>query len=431
MSKSIFTDRWVRRPHGAPRKDEPYEDTGSGDPGNRTVVKFRYPLAQDTVDREDLHHLIEWLKTNPRLTKGEVTVAFENKWSRWLGRNYSVFCNSGSSANLLMFHTLLLSGRLRNKKVVVPSAGWSTSIAPAIQLGFEPLMCEADPDTFGLDLNDLEALLRQHDPGTVLVTHVLGVPHKMGALERLREKYGFILLEDACAAIGSSTEGKKVGSFGDLASFSFYFGHQISTIEGGMVSTDDPVYRDLLLMGRSHGWAKDLEPQGQAQLLDRYRIDGVHEPFVFYEPGFNLRSTDLNAFIGLSQVDKLDRIASRRHANHLRFKKLLGGTCHTQGWQDPESVISSISFCLVAASGEARRSIVAVLVENGIESRLFTAGNLGRHPFWFNRFGEVHLPFADRLFESGLFVPNHPFLEAGDIDFISQVIIEAPCTQRS
>ena len=258
---------------------------------------LRYHLAEDTIDRADVDRLIGWLKTYPRLTQGEITRNFESRWSRWLGRPRSVFCNSGSSANLLMFDALLLSGRLRNRKVIVPSVGWVTSVAPAIQLGFEPIMCEADPDTFGLDLDHLEVLLKRHSPGAVMLVQVLGVPHKMTRLAALKKKHGFILLEDACAAVGAAVSGRKVGTFGDMSSFSFYFGHQFSTIEGGMVSTADKGFHDLLLMLRSHGWSKDLDPRTHKALVARYAIDDFHSPFVFYEPGFNLRSTDLNAFM--------------------------------------------------------------------------------------------------------------------------------------
>ncbi|HQR16562.1 MAG TPA: aminotransferase class I/II-fold pyridoxal phosphate-dependent enzyme, partial [Nitrospira sp.] len=163
----------------------------------------RWCLAQDTIDRQDIDHLIEWLRTYPRLTKGAVTLDFEQRWSQWLGRPYSVHCNSGSSANLLMYYALLRSGKLRNTNVIVPSVGWVTSIAPAIQFGFTPFMCEADPDTFGLDLNHLEDLLKRHHAQTVLLVQVLGVPHRMRELQTLKDRYGFYLLEDACAAIGA------------------------------------------------------------------------------------------------------------------------------------------------------------------------------------------------------------------------------------
>jgi CDP-6-deoxy-D-xylo-4-hexulose-3-dehydrase len=323
-----------------------------------------------------------------------------------------------------MYYALLLSGRLRNKKVIVPSVGWVTSIAPAIQFGFEPVMCEADPDTFGLDLNHLEELLRRHEAHTVMLVQVLGVPHTMTDVMALKERYGFILLEDACAAIGATYRGRKVGAFGDMASVSFYFGHQMSTIEGGMVSTDDPRLHDLLLMLRSHGWSKDLSPASHRRLVEEHRVDDFHSPFVFYEPGFNVRSTDLNAFIGLRQLDKLDRMTRRRQAHHGRYLAALGGRFVTQR-PPAESESASISFGLLADSPVQRRAIVQALVAQGIETRMFSAGNLGLHPFWINRYGAASFPIADRIHHCGFFLPNHASLDEADVDHISRVVLEA------
>ncbi len=385
----------------------------------------QYYLAEDTIDHSDIDMLAAWLKSYPRLTKDRLTLEFEEKWSRWLGRKYSVFLNSGSSANLLMYYALLMSGRLANKKVIVPSSGWITSVAPAIQFGFEPIMCESDPDTFGLDLNHLESLLEKHHPGAVMLVQVLGVPHKMPALLKLKDKYGFFLLEDTCAAVGSQSYGRKLGSFGDMAAFSLYFGHQASTIEGGIVSTDDKQFFDLLLMLRSHGWSKDLDHASRKVLIENYDVDDFHQPFVFYEPGFNLRSTDLNAFIGLRQVEKLDRVALRRHENHMLYRKYLEEHFYVQKWEDPDAIVSSIHFAVIAHDGNQRRSIVSALDTNGIETRIYSAGNLGLHPFWYRRYGKASFPLADQLYNGGFFLPNHPSLEPEDIAFISQVILKA------
>jgi CDP-6-deoxy-D-xylo-4-hexulose-3-dehydrase len=387
-------------------------------------MTIRYHLAEDTIDKDDIEALIGWLKTYPRLTKGELTLNFEKKWSDWVGRKYSVFCNSGSSANLLMYYTLLLSGVLKNKKIIVPSVGWATTIAPAIQLGFEPIMAEADKDTFGLDLNHLEQLLKEHNPGTVIMVQVLGVPHKMDELLALKKKYGFILLEDACAAMGASYHGKKVGSFGDMSSFSLYFGHQISTIEGGLVSTDNKIFNDLLLMLRSHGWNKDLDKESHNQLVEKYNIDDFHSPFVFYESGFNLRSTDLNAFLGIRQIDKMDWLIKRRGENHDIYKKILGDYLYNQK-APADSVICSIHYGALAKDNEERRKIMKALDENGIETRIFSAGNLGLHPFWFERYGKASFPIADRIHYTGLFLPNNPTLSSKDIEFISNVVLNS------
>ncbi len=385
---------------------------------------IRYHLAEDTIDEGDIASLIDWLKTNPRLTKGRMTLEFEACWGAWLGRRHSVSNNSGSSANLLMYAALLESGRLRNRKVVVPSVGWVTTIAPAMQLGFEPILCEADPETFALDPGHLEDLLRRHDPATVVLVQVLGVPGRMDEIMALKERHGFLLLEDACAATGARYRGRKVGTFGDLASFSFYFGHQISTIEGGMVSTDDKELFDLLLMLRSHGWSKDLDRETHERLVREHGIDDFHSPFVFYLPGYNLRSTDLNAFIGIGQVKKLDRIMERREENHARYLAHLKPFLRFQ--VPPEgSRICSIHCGAVAANVQERRRIVSALVENGIETRIFSAGNLGLHPFWTRRYGRASFPTADLIHHCGFFLPNHPSLTTADVDFICGVVKEA------
>jgi CDP-6-deoxy-D-xylo-4-hexulose-3-dehydrase len=386
---------------------------------------IKYPLAQDTIDRSDIDALAAWLKTYPRLTKDRLTPKFERAWGDWLGRRYSVFCNSGSSANLLMYYALLASKRLKNRKVIVPSVGWVTSIAPAIQFGFEPIMCEADPDTFGLDLVHLERLLVKHKPAAVMLVQVLGVPHKMKELMRLKSKHGFILMEDACAAVGASYHGRKVGAFGDMASFSFYFGHQMSTIEGGMVSTDDKRLYDLLLMLRSHGWSKDLDRPTHRALVKKNRIDDFHSPFVFYVPGFNLRSTDLNAFIGLRQVAKLDAITAARNRNHALYYDLLGKHFRLQACADPAVSAASISFGLLARDAGQRRRIVDALDAEGVETRIFSAGNLGLHPFWAERYGRASFPMADRIHHTGFFLPNNPSLGPRDVKRISEIVLSA------
>lgn len=392
---------------------------------------IKYHLAKDTIDEKDIQALIEWLKSYPRLTKANLTLQFEERWNKWIGRKYSTFCNSGSSANLLMYYALLTSKKLKNKKVIVPTVGWVTTIAPAIQFGFEPIMCEADPDTFGLDLNHLEELLKKHNPGTVVLVQVLGVPHKMKEILALKKKYGFYLLEDACASIGSTYEGKKIGLFGDMASFSFYFGHQMSTIEGGMVSTDVKEFQDLLLMLRSHGWSKDLDQKTHDSLVAQHKIDDFHTPFVFYEPGFNLRSTDLNAFLGLRQLEKLDWMVSRRDENHKLYYKLLANQFRAQKWTDPQAVVSSISFGTLASNVDERRKVVKALVDNGIETRIFSAGNLGLHPFWQSRYGKASFPNADKVHFCGFFLPNHPSLPTKDVELISKVVLDAVCAKKS
>lgn len=387
-------------------------------------MDIKYSLAKDTINDEDINALCSWLKIYPRLTKDILTLEFEAACSAYWRRRHSVFCNSGSSANLLMYMALEYSRILKNKKVVVPSAGWITTIAPAIQLGFEPIMCEADPDTFGLDLNYLEDLLKKHNPSTVVMVQVLGVPHKMNEIMALKEKYGFILLEDSCAAMGASYKGVPMGKFGDMSSFSFYFGHQISTIEGGLVLTDNKNLNDTLLMLRSHGWDKDLDSYTRRAFRSRYNVSDFHSHFFFYIPGLNVRNTDLGAFLGLRQLEKMDWLIKCRSENHSLYQELLKDRFYLQKAPD-NSVICSISCAILANDQREQQKIYTSLSEHEIETRIFSAGNLGRHPFWFERYGEFHAPIADRIHDTGVFLPNHPSLSINDIRYIADVALEA------
>lgn len=387
-----------------------------------TNAAKRYSLAERTIDEADVAELIDWLRTNPQLTQGPVVKEFEKTWSAWLGRHHSVFVNSGSSANLIMYYALLLSGRLKNNKVIVPAASWATTVAPAIQLGFEPIMCESDWQTFGLDLEHLEQLCEEHDPGAVIVVQTLGVPGHMDALLALKGKHGFALMEDACPATGSVYKGKKVGSFGDMASFSFYFGHHLSTIEGGMVSTDDEELYDILLHIRSHGWAKDIAPEKEAKLATEHGALPFNRIFTFYYPGFNVRNTDLQTRIGLGQMHKADWVCARRVQNQRRYEERLAGSkLHIPN--NPDGVTCSISFVALAETSDQRDEIAAALRANGIETRPLGGGSMGRQPFWAQRFGARSYPVADAIHTRSFMLPNNPDISLADVDFISDVVL--------
>ena len=384
-------------------------------------MNIKFPSAKETINEHDIDALCEWLKSYPRLTKGDLTPQYEAEWAKYIGTKHAVFNNSGSSANLLMVYAAIACGRIPNGKIVVPSVGWVTTIAPAMQFGLEPIMVGADSRTFGIDLDKLEEVCEKERPDAVIFVQVLGVPHYKERLLDLKEKYGFILLEDACAALGAEySDGKKVGTVGDMSTFSFYFGHQLSTIEGGMVNTDDYELHQMLMMLRSHGWGKDLDPERYNELITQYGVDDFHKPFTFFTAGFNLRSTDLQAFIGLRQAEKAEWVSQRRYENHLRFAENLKGYVEYQDWGDNKPV--SISFGALARSSEHRKEIVGRLVANGVETRIFSAGNLGLHPFWYEKYGKFSDDVSNRIHSCGFFVPNYPELKDEEVDFICKVI---------
>lgn len=381
-------------------------------------------LAVDTISEADLEEFIAWLHQYPRLTMADETRRFEEAWARWQGCKYAVACNSGSSANLLMYAALDAGTKPGHRKIVVPATGWVTTVTPAIQLGFSPIMCESDTQTFGLDLACLENILQKEKPDAVMVVHVLGVPNHMGNLLKLQKKYGFQLLEDCCASHGAVHQGTKVGNFGLMSSFSFYYGHHMSTVEGGVVCTNDEETYHHLLMLRSHGWLKDLPADKAARMMKKYGMDTFHAPFLFVLPGYNLRPTDMSSFIGSIQLRRLDETVERRNRNHKIYQERLAG-CLDFAHAIPGDFISSISFCALAKSSEQRKQVLVELDKNKIDTRVFTAGNLGRHPFWSERYGVFSAPMANRLYECGFFLPNNQALTPDDVDFVCTVVREA------
>lgn len=392
-------------------------------------MEIKYPLAKETIDKNDIGLLISWLKKYPKLTKGDLTLEFEQRWADYIGTKYSVFCNSGSSANLLMSAVIQKTLNKERFNVVVPSVGWITTISPFIQSNNCNLfMLDADKNTFGIDLDQLEELCKLEQIDIVIFVQVLGIPHYKKRLLELKKKYGFKLLEDACAALGAKYSDKKmVGTVGDMSSFSFYFGHQLSTIEGGMVNTNSKEIYDLLLMYRSHGWGKDLDEKTYNKLMKQNNIDTFHQPFTFFEPGYNLRSTDLQAFLGNLQIDKADWVTMHRNRNHLIYAEELKGFKYQQ-WDKNYPV--SISFGCLANNETHKKNIIKALVENGIETRIFSAGNLSRHPFWKQlekrktdlKFFANNLLVADEIHELGFFLPNYPELRPEEIRYICNIV---------
>jgi CDP-6-deoxy-D-xylo-4-hexulose-3-dehydrase len=377
-----------------------------------------YKLVEDTIDQSDINELIEWLKTNPKLTKGNLTIEFEKKWSEYLGVKHSVFLNSGSSANLAMFYALLLSGKLRNKKVIVPAVSWVTTVTPTIQFGMEPIMCDCDEDNLGLDINHLKDLIKEHNPSSIILVHVLGVPNHLDEIIKLCEENDIVLLEDTCESIGSKYNDSKLGTYGSMSSFSFYFGHHISTIEGGMVSTNDEDLYNILLSIRSHGWDRDLSEEKQKELRSNHSVNDFRSLYTFYYPGFNLRATDLQAFIGLSQLKKIDRIVESREKNFNHYNKYISNSF----WKivpPKNSYVSNFSFPIIT---EKIDELVIELKNNKIECRPLICGSMGEQPFWVDRFGVTKLPNASKVHKYGLYLPNNPNISEEDIMFISSIV---------
>lgn len=373
-------------------------------------------LAENTITHEELLALSEWIPNALQLTKGPLVVEFEKQFSNYIGTKHCVMVNSGSSANLLMAYSLLEGNYLRNKKVVVPAISWITTLSPFLQFNFDILLCDSNENNLGIDTQKLEELFIKEKPALLIIVHVLAHLNDMVEINRLCEKYDVLLIEDACEALGTSdASGKKAGNLSLAGSFSFYYGHHISTIEGGAVTTNDTKLYNLMLSIRSHGWSRDVDTFYKQEWKKEFNIDEVREFYTFYYPGYNLRSTDLNAFLGIGQLKKMDEIVSIREDNFNLYKKYFDN----QYWCQESSYnkLSSFAFGTIV---ENRVEVFNHLKKNNIEVRPLICGSMGKQPFWIKRFGYTPLEVADIVHDYGLYLPNHLYIDEEKIKFITE-----------
>jgi CDP-6-deoxy-D-xylo-4-hexulose-3-dehydrase len=393
------------------------------------MIKEKITLVKDTIDKDDVDNLIEWLKTYPRLTKGPKTIEFERMWSDWIGCKHSVFVNSGSSANLLMLYALKVMGNLRNEKIVVPALAWATDMAPVIQFGFDPLICDCNLQNLAVDTGQLESIFKYHKPAAMILVSVLGLSPDMDKIVELCQKHGVILLEDNCESQGTEFKGKKLGNFGLMSAFSTYFGHTMSTIEGGMICTNDTDVYNLLKMLRSHGWDRDLDEETQKKLRAKWGIDDFSALYTFYEPGFNVRSTDLQAVIGIGQLGKVDGMIDTRNENFYHFQDTMKSYDKKKRVWTPtehkDSFTASFCYPMIFQNKKDKDKAVKALIENDVETRPLICGSMGTQPFFVSRYGRHETLNASTVDECGIYVPNHPKLGKDEIEFICKTVIDA------
>ena len=380
---------------------------------------MKVQLVKDTIDKNDIEKLIEWLKTNPRLTKGDYTTRFEHQWSLYTGVKHSVYVNSGSSANLAMAYAIKTSAKLRNNIVIAPAVSWVTTVAPFMQLGFDVKLVDCDRDTLGPDINHLEELVKKYNPSVLIMVHVLGFPSKMREIMKICQLNNILLLEDSCESVGSSYQGIKTGNFGLMSSFSFYFGHHISTIEGGMVCTNDTNYYNVLKSIRAHGWDRDLDEPFKTELKNGYNIDEFKDLYTFYYPGFNLRSTDLQAFIGIGQMMKITHVVRQRQENCQLYHKLIKNNY----WKinpTKDSWVSAFAYPIITPK---IKELVQALKENDIETRPLICGSISNQPFWTREHGHSEeFKMADDVDKLGLYLPNNHQIGEEEIRFVCEIV---------
>ncbi len=380
------------------------------------TIKKEIKLASNTIPHEHIDELSNWLKKYPRLTKSEETNKFENEFANYQKIEFSRFVNSGSSANLLMASANLHYKKLKNKKVAIPAVSWSTTLSPFIQLGYEPFLIDCDPYNLGINIDHLWEVLKSEDISTLIIVHVLGHDSSIEKCRDIADEFDIRLFEDSCEALGSICKGKKLGSWGLASSFSFYFGHHISTIEGGSVCTDDDLFANLVTSLRSHGWSRDINPLMAKDLKDKFKINDFRNLYSFYYPGYNFRATEINAFLGRLQMNLIEEYAKKRSDIFERYKNNL-----SKYWfqTSKSEFVSSFAYgTFVENPGD----VWEYLKNSKIECRPLICGSMGRQPYWksFNNNSYTSLNYSDQVHNHGIYLPINADLSFEDVDYICQ-----------
>ena len=379
------------------------------------------PLMSDNISRDDIDCLVEFLQQEPipRLTNGPKVVEFEEKWSEWLGVKHSVFVNTGTAANEL---TMLALKYMYpdGGQIIVPPLTWISDINSVWFADFDAIFVDINLKNLSFDLDKLERVITDKTKA-IFLTHILGLNALSDRLLKICEDNNILLIEDVCESHGVTYNNVKAGSIGFASNFSFYFAHHMSTIEGGIISTNDDYFYQLCRSLRSHGMVREFTDN---KLIEKYtnEYSDLNKDFIFIGPAHNFRSTEINAVLGLCQLPKLDSNNKIRVNNFKYFVENLNSEkFYTDFEMDGQSNYAFIVI-MKEADFELRDKIENMMNENGIEFRrgLSGGGNQLRQPFFKNKLKEHELyeqfPTIEHVHNFSWYIGNYPTLEIEKID---------------
>ena len=388
------------------------------------MSNFYLPLMSDNIDKQDVNSLIEFLSQEqiPKLTNGPKVVEFENAWGEWLGTKYNLMVNSGASANEL---TMLALNYIHGEgEIIVPPLTWISDISSVIFSGFKPVFADINLKNFSFDIEKLKAAITPNTKA-IFLTHVLGINGLTDELIDLCNEKNILLIEDVCESHGTTFKGQKVGSIGFASNFSFYFAHHMSTIEGGMICTNDERFYQVCRALRSHGMTREMTDLNFRQQIIDENPD-LNSDFIFLNPAHNFRSTELNAVIGLSQIKKLDSNNTHRVNNFKHFmERLDSNKYHTDIEMEGQCNYAFIVM-LKEGSFELRDRVESILKEKGIEFRrgLSGGGNQLRQPYFKKNYNINYDDFknVDHVHNFSWYIGNYPTLEQEKIDTLINIL---------
>lgn len=386
---------------------------------------MKYPLMRNNILREDLDAVIEHLKQDdPILTHGANVRAFEEEWSKWLGVKYSVFVNSGASANLLTMAILKIR-HPEGGEVIVPTLTWISDIASVLQNGFTPVFVDIDRQSLAMDPKQI---LQKITPKTraVFLTHVQGFDGLTDDLVSELEKRKIPLIEDVCESHGATHNGKKLGSIGQVSNFSFYYAHHMSTIEGGMVCTNDPEIYQQVRMLRSHGMVRESNDQNLRAEYQKNNPE-LNPDFIFAYAAYNMRNTEIGGIMGRSQLKRLDKNVEIRTKNLVRFLSKIDPKKYRTDFKMEGASNYAFNLILQKADAAFAERLMAKMRENGIEFRRGSAGggNQLRQPFLKGIVPDGHykeFPEVEHVHFYGFYIGNFPDMKEQEIDEICVIL---------
>ena len=385
---------------------------------------FYLPLMSDNIDKQDVNSLIEFLSQDqiPKLTNGPKVVEFENAWGEWLGTKYNLMVNSGASANEL---TMLALNYIHGEgEIILPPLTWISDISSVIFSGFKPVFCDINLKNLSFDIKKLKQVITPNTKA-IFLTHVLGINGLTDELIELCNEKNILLIEDVCESHGATFKGQKAGSIGFASNFSFYFAHHMSTIEGGIICTNDEHFYQVCRALRSHGMTREMTDLNFRQQIIDENPD-LNPDFIFLNPAHNFRSTELNAVIGLSQIKKLDSNNTHRVNNFKHFmERLDSNKYHTDIEMEGQCNYAFIVM-LKEGSFELRDRVESILKEKGIEFRrgLSGGGNQLRQPYFKKNYNINYDDFknVDHVHNFSWYIGNYPTLEQEKIDTLLNIL---------
>ena len=386
---------------------------------------MKFPLMRNNILREDLDAVIEHLKQDdPILTHGANVRAFEQEWSEWLGVKYSVFINSGASANLLTMAVLKIR-HPEGGEVITPPLAWISDVASVLQNGFKPVFVDIDPKTLAMDSRKIIEKLTDKTRA-VFLTHVQGFNGLSDELIAELKKRDIPLIEDVCESHGATHKGVKAGSIGWISNFSFYYAHHMSTIEGGMVCTnDDEVYQQLRML-RSHGMVREANDSALRESYQNAWPD-LNPDFIFAYPAYNVRNTEIGGIMGRSQLKRLDANVERRNHNLKRFLARIDPEKYRTDFDLEGCSNYAFNLILKEPNDALVERLMAKLRAEGVEFRRGSAGggNQVRQPYLKGIVPEGHyleFPETNHVHFYGFYIGNFPDLKDAEVDEICEII---------